>query len=353
MGFAFAKLFLLLLPLLSSLTLEHSAAQGFNCSSPRSCRALVGYVTVNNTDLGTIQSLFNVKNFRSILGANGLSLSTPRTHNISAQQVIKIPINCVCYNDTGTSSGAPIYEVKEGDFLFHIAAEIFSRLVTFQQITEANGIGNSSLIMPGQKLKIPLPCSCDDVNGEKVVHYAHIVKLGSTLEGIASEFGTDEGTLRRVNNITADNQLIADQPIDVPLKACNSPIRSDSLDFPLLAANGTYVFTANGCVRCTCDAAVNNSTLRCEPSQNKPSRWETCPSMQCEASDGLSLGNSTTSGCNRTTCSYAGYNNSTIFTTLEQDSTCSSTTPSNDVTRISLNWDFLCILILLCFHLFQ
>ncbi|EOX97476.1 Lysm domain GPI-anchored protein 2 precursor, putative isoform 2, partial [Theobroma cacao] len=134
---------------------------------------------------------------------------------------------------------------------------------------------------------------------------------------------------------------------------CNSPIRSDSLDFPLLAANGTYVFTANGCVRCTCDAAVNNSTLRCEPSQNKPSRWETCPSMQCEASDGLSLGNSTTSGCNRTTCSYAGYNNSTIFTTLEQDSTCSSTTPSNDVTRISLNWDFLCILILLCFHLFQ
>ncbi|XWS62574.1 hypothetical protein CRYUN_Cryun06bG0022700 [Craigia yunnanensis] len=346
----FAKLFLLLPILLSALsTLEYSTAQGFNCSSPSACHALVGYITVNNTNLGAIQSLFNVKNLRSLLGANNLPLSTQRNQTIPAEQIIEVPINCVCYNNTGTSNGAPIYTVQAGDGLFHIAAEVFSRLVLFPQIQAANGIPNPDLITIGQKLKIPLPCSCDDVDGKRVVHYAHVVKSGSTLEEIAREFGTDEQTLATINGIKTENDLKADQPIDVPLKACNSSVRIDSLDFPFLAANGTYVFTANGCVRCTCDAA-NNWTLHCEPSQNTPSKWKTCPSMQCE---GLSLGNSTTSGCNRTICSYAGFNNSTIFTSLVQDSSCSTSSPSNDVSRISLNWDFLSILVLLSFHLFQ
>ncbi|XWS67635.1 hypothetical protein CRYUN_Cryun04dG0022600 [Craigia yunnanensis] len=346
----FAKLFLLLPILLSALsTLEYSTAQSFNCSSPSSCHALVGYITVNNTNVGAIQSLFNVTTFRSLLGANNLPLSTQRNHTIPAKQVIKVPINCVCYNNTGTSNRAPIYTVQAGDGLYHIAAEIFSRLVLFPQIQAANGIPDPNLITPGQRLKIPLPCSCDEVDGDRVVHYAHVVKSGSSLEEIAREFGTDEETLATINGITAENMLKADQPIDVPLKACNSSIRTDSLDFPLLAANGTYVFTANGCVRCSCDAS-NNWILHCEPSQIKPSKWETCPSMRCE---GLSLGNSTTSGCNRSTCSYAGFNSSAIFTSLVQDSSCSTSSPSNDVSRISLNWDFLSILVLLSFHLFQ
>ncbi|XP_022725842.1 lysM domain-containing GPI-anchored protein 2-like [Durio zibethinus] len=346
----FAKLFLLLPILLSALSnLEYSTAQSFNCSSPIGCRALVGYITVNNTNLGAIQSLFNVKNLRNLLGANNLPLYTPRNHTIPAQQVIKVPINCVCYNNTGTSSGAPIYKVQAGDGLDHIATEVFSRLVQFRQIQAANGIPDPDLITPGQELKIPLPCSCDDVDGERVVHYAHMVKSGSSLEEIAREFGTDEETLAKINGIKAENELIANQPIDVPLKACNSSITTDSLDYPLLASNGTYVFTANGCVRCTCDAA-SNWTLNCEPSGNKPSKWDACPPMQCE---GLSLGSSNTSGCNRSTCSYAGFNNSIIFTSLVQDSSCSTSSPSNDVSRISLNWDFLSILFLFSFHLFQ
>ncbi|XWS40273.1 hypothetical protein CRYUN_Cryun18bG0126600 [Craigia yunnanensis] len=354
----FAKLFLLLPILFSALTLECSTAQSFNCSSPSSCRALVGYITVNETNLGAIQSLFNVKNLRNLLGANNLPPSTPRNYTIPAQQVIKVPINCVCNENTGTSNGAPIYRIQEGDGLYHIAAEVFSRLVPYPQIAAANGIKDPNVIIVGEDLKIPLPCSCDDVNGEKVVHYAHMVKSGSTLLEIAGKFGTDAETLARINGITPE-KLKADQPIDVPLQACNSSIRTESLDFPLLVANSTYVFTANGCVRCTCDAA--NWTLHCEPSQNKPSKWETCPSMQCEGSEGLSLGGSTTSGCNQSTCSYAGFNNSIIFTSLVQDSSCSTSSPPssepspiNDGSRISLNiWDMLSMLVLLCFHLFQ
>ncbi|GMI73350.1 lysM domain GPI-anchored protein 2 precursor, LysM-containing receptor protein 1, CEBiP-like 1 [Hibiscus trionum] len=352
----FSNPFLLLLVLLSVLSnIEYSAAQSFNCSrsAPSSCRALVGYITVNNTNLGAIQSLFNVKNLRSLLGANNLPPSTPRNYGVAAQQVIKVPINCLCYNNTGTSNGAPIYTVQPGDGLYHIAAEVFSRLLLYPQIAAANSIGNADLINVGDKLKIPLPCSCDEVDGQKVVHYAHMVKSGSSLGEIAQEFGTDEETLARINGIKAERDLKADQPIDVPLKACKSSVSGESLDFPLLAANGTYVFTANGCVRCACDAA-NNWTLRCEPSQNKPSKWDTCPPMECQDSQGLSIGHTATSGCNRTICSYTGFNSSAIFTTLVHDSSsCSTSSPSNGVSRINLNWGSLFILVLHFFHLFQ
>ncbi|KAJ6395610.1 hypothetical protein OIU77_020794 [Salix suchowensis] len=83
--------------------------------------------------------------------------------------------------------------------------------------------------------------------------------------------------------------------------------------------------------------------------------WSTCPAMQCESSL-LSIGNSTTSGCNITTCAYAGFNKTqTIFTTLATRSTCPVTeAPGNYASRIGLSWDFLLIslhLILLLVYL--
>lgn len=138
--------------------------------------------------------------------------------------------------------------------------------------------------------------------------------------------------------------------------ACTSMVRNDSLDNPLLVANGTYVFTAANCVMCKCDAAnnwtwvrshINSSAspysnsqlsrtwfafclsfdayihrLQCEPTQLNSSLWQSCPSTQCQGAQLMSLGNSTSAGCNRTSCAYAGYTNQTILTTLVPESTC-------------------------------
>lgn len=41
------------------------------------------------------------------------------------------------------------------------------------------------------------------------------------------------------------------------MAVCSSMVRNDSLDYPLLVPNGSYIYTANGCVRCKCDAANN------------------------------------------------------------------------------------------------
>ncbi|KAF8027669.1 hypothetical protein BT93_E0546 [Corymbia citriodora subsp. variegata] len=347
--------FLLLLCSLLCSLLPPSTSLGFPCSNSNSsaatCQSLAGYVSPNATTLAAVQTLFGVKHLRSILGANNLPLSTPGNHSVSAQDTIVIPFNCSCSNSTGFSYRLPVYTVQSGDILDHIAREVFSNLVVFQDIQQVNRLPNASFIEVGQNLSVPLPCSCDDVDGEEVVHYAHVVAAGSSVAAIAAEFNVSESTLMTINRIANASSLQAGQVLDVPRKACASAIRNDSLDSYLHVANGTYVFTANNCVKCTCDAA-NNWTLHCEPSQLKPSKWSVCPTMQCEGSN-LYLSNSTSTSCNSTTCAYAGYTNQTILTKLVTDATCpvSKSFAMMDSFR-AFSWNFFVILILpaLSFH---
>ena len=118
----------------------------------------------------------------------------------------------------GVSNKVPVYKVKKDDGLDFIARTIFGQLLKFQQIVEANNISNPDLIEVGQNLTIPLPCSCDDVDNAKVVHYAHVVEEGSSFELIAQKFGADKDTLMKLNGIDSDSKLIAGQTIDVPLR---------------------------------------------------------------------------------------------------------------------------------------
>ncbi|KAJ7967087.1 LysM domain-containing GPI-anchored protein like [Quillaja saponaria] len=317
----------------------------FKCTTQlATCPALIEYASLDSTTLGSIATLFGVKNLRNILGANSFPPSTLANKTVAAKGIIRIPFKCRCNNNgTGVSDRRPTYKVQGGDDLYHIAAEVFSGLVTYPQIQAVNKIVNSSLIMPGQELWIPLPCSCDEVNQTKVVHYGHVVQPGSTVEKIAQDYNTSSVTLLSLNGIADAKDLKAGQVLDVPLKVCSSAIRNESLDFPLLVASATYIYTANNCVRCKCDSA-NNLTLQCEPSQLKPTNWLTCPSMQCEGSSNLSIGNSSTSSspCNLTTCAYAGYTSQSILTTLTDQSTC----PASEGSRIILrgrDWNYLFI----------
>ncbi|CAL5321513.1 unnamed protein product [Camellia sinensis] len=70
--------------------------------------------------------------------------------------------------------------------------------------------------------------------------------------------------------------------------------------------------------------------LQCKSSQLNSSIWTTCPSMQCQGAENSHLGNTISSGCNRTTCAYAGYTNQTILTILAQDFTCLGLLPRDN-----------------------
>ncbi|XP_030944155.1 lysM domain-containing GPI-anchored protein 2-like [Quercus lobata] len=354
------------------ITLATTSA-AFNCTTTKNstCHSLVGYVSPNTTLLSSIQSLFQIKRFHDLLGANGLNASTSSNPTVQANQTIKIPITCRCENGTGVIDSPPEYKVIKDDGLFHIAAEIFSRLVTFQEIAEFNNIPDANNITVGQVLRIPLPCSCDEVDGVKVVHYAHVVQPGGSVDQIAAEFGTTTPILLKLNGMTSATDLQPYQVLDVPLKACTSNVNTSSLDYPLLVANGTYAYTANDCVNCKC-SSLNNYILQCEASGLKPSSktWSTCPAVHCNGTSSLYLGNVTTStNCNQTFCAYSGFNNKNIFTTLATESTCPAggptgsptssptSSPGSDASKTGMQgfrWNFLFIsiqLIFLCFTL--
>ncbi|CAO2813660.1 unnamed protein product [Amaranthus hypochondriacus] len=341
-------LFLFLFPFLAA---AQRPPPAFKCTSKTTCKALVGYISPNTTTISKIQSLFQVKTLRSLLGVNNLSPTTPPNYTVLANSTVKIPFPCHCINGVGLSNHVPTYTIVKDDGLFHIANQVFGGLLDYKTIVSVNKIKNPNLIIVGQKLWVPLPCSCDDVDGEKVVHYGHVVASGSSVGQIAAEFGISSESLMKVNNISDPKSLLAGQVLDVPLKACNSSVNNTSRDAPLLVANGTYVYTANNCVMCKCDAS-NNFRLQCQPSGLKAINWATCPTMQCSGSN-LSLGNSTIlSDCSRSTCAYAGYNKLNVLTTLATEDTCAATGSngnSNDAKKMiqQISWSLGAILLCL------
>ncbi|KAJ4974478.1 hypothetical protein NE237_007652 [Protea cynaroides] len=194
-----------------------STALGLNCTTTATCSALIDYVSHTNTTLGKIANLFGVS-YISLFGANSFSfpLSTSSIQTVEVNQTIKIPFQCNCGGGIGISNQVPVYTVKKGVYLIYIANK-YSNLVTYQDIATVNDIANANLIYPDQKLWIPLPCNCDRVEGDQVVHYGHLVSKVSSVVQIAKKYGTTPGTLTKLNGMANSTGLQAGQLIDVPL----------------------------------------------------------------------------------------------------------------------------------------
>ncbi|KAM0942278.1 putative LysM domain-containing protein [Dioscorea sansibarensis] len=210
-------LFLSLLIITASHLLFGAGTASFSCSGDDRCHSLIGYIPQKPTTISALQTLFQINPRRSLLTANSLPLSTPPSFSLPSHSPIRIPIPCLCSNATGLSNRRPIYTVRPRDDLDAIARRIFNSFVTFREIADANNISDPDRIEVGRRLWIPLPCSCDEVDGKPVVHYGHVAAEGSNLESIAEGFGTTERVLMRVNGIQDPTSLQAGQILDIPL----------------------------------------------------------------------------------------------------------------------------------------
>lgn len=283
-----------------------------NATAPRAstCQALVAYAPPNATTLAAVRALFQLRSHRALLAANDLSLSTPPSAQAPSPLRVRLP--CLCSGGAGATFQRPTYRIRAGDTLDAIARGVFAGLVTYQDIAAANNVSDPNKIAVGQELWIPVPCSCDPVGGEPVVHYTYVVSPGSSVAGIAQDFGTTEATILALNRMPDAKSLLAGQVLDVPLRACSSAISNTAIDRNLRAPNGSYILTANNCIMCGCSSSTWQ--LDCQPTQGISSSF--CPVAKC---GDLFLGNtstSSTSSCESTACSYAGYTNSTSFTIL-------------------------------------
>ncbi|KAF3796681.1 hypothetical protein EJ110_NYTH00888 [Nymphaea thermarum] len=312
--------FFLALLLTTHLCARRAAALGFKCSSAttHTCQSMVGYIASTNTTLAAVATKFGLRSYAVLLGPNSLPLSASGHHPVGSGQTVRVPIPCRCTGGSGYSDRVPVHTVQDNEYLYVIAMEVFSSLVDYPSIAAVNRIPDPRTIHKGQRLWIPLPCSCDPV-GKKfpVIHYAHVVLPGSSLNGIAAQFGDDEGQIMKLNGIENPNLLAAGQVLDIPLRVCSSQIRNSSLDKSLAVAGGSYALTANNCVQCKCS---NSWQLQCEP--NPVANVSTCPSMRCKGTN-MVIGDSVTgTGCGSPTCSYAGYTNQSILTAITAGATC-------------------------------
>ncbi|GAU33896.1 hypothetical protein TSUD_66830 [Trifolium subterraneum] len=203
----------------SSIALTQAQPEAnFRCLTENAtCRSITEYTNPNTTTLKEITTLFGIKHYLDFLGANNLPTNTQNNYKVSPNTVIKVPFPCKCNNGTGKSNHVPKYKIKPGDTLDDIARTRFNALVKYQQIQTANKIVDANNITAGDTIWIPLPCSCDKVDGNSVMHYAHIVESGSSIPSIAQEYGTTQQSLLTINGIKDPNSLQAGQVLDVPL----------------------------------------------------------------------------------------------------------------------------------------
>lgn len=209
-----------LLFLLAAALAPSAAAAKFTCNAtaPRAntCQALIAYAPPNATTLAAVRALFQLRSHRGLLAANGLPVTTPQTAPAPSPTRVRLP--CLCSGGVGATFQRPTYRVRAGDTLDAVAKGVFGGLVTFQEIASANNVSDPNKVAVGQELWIPVPCSCDPVGGQPVVHYTYVVPQGSSVAGIAQEFGTTEEAIVAVNKMPDAKGLLAGQVLDVPLR---------------------------------------------------------------------------------------------------------------------------------------
>jgi LysM repeat protein len=154
------------------------------------------------------------------------------------------------------SAASSTYVVEAGDTLVGIAR---SHGVALQALLDANGLGLSSLIVPGQQLTIPDPAAAAVPSGE-----TYTVVAGDSLGGIARAHGVTLGALLKVNGMSASSLIIPGQELQLPLGASATPAARGSsgagtqwvstgdaqvdrvLNFALAQLGKRYVFFTKG-----------------------------------------------------------------------------------------------------------
>lgn len=284
------------------------------CLNSDTCSAALGYTLYTDLKVSEVAALFQIDPI-SLLSFNSISLSSPDSlsHILPAQLFLSIPIACSCV-DGIRKSVTTRYKTRPSDTLTHISQSVYGALVSADQLKEANNVPDPDVLDVGQTLTVPLPCTCFNGtdSGLPAVYMSYVVRAVDTLAGVARRYGATVADLMDVNAL-GGNDVSEGDIIAVPLDACASDFPTYASDYDLSVPNGSYAITASHCVQCSCGPSSRN--LYCMPASLSVS----CSSMQCKNSN-LMLGNVTwqqsAAGCNVTSCSYGGYVNGSIVTTL-------------------------------------
>ena len=190
---------------------------------------------------------------QKVLSLNGLRASTV----IHPGQKIKLGGSAAAKSSVGTaaksSSGAGNYTVKSGDTLSGIAAK---HGMSLGAVLSANNLKISSVIYPGQKIKvkggkssvssasIKTPAKASTRVGKASSSGNYTVKSGDTLSGIAAKHGMSLGAVLSANNLKINSVIYPGQKIKV--KGGSPSVSSAATKSPAKASTKTGKASASG-----------------------------------------------------------------------------------------------------------
>ena len=136
-------------------------------------------------------------------------------NRLSIGQKLTIPIKGNLANQTTyekkKQSNSVIYTVRPGDTLGHIAMRYSS---TARKIRKLNRLSYGSVIYPNQKLKVEIDAKTTSIkNSDNLVKEVYTVKTGDTLSHISERYRVGMSKIRKWNGISQSDLIIPGQKL--------------------------------------------------------------------------------------------------------------------------------------------
>lgn len=175
----------------------------------------------------------------TLLSANGLSTSSV----IYPGQSLKLSGSSASSTvSTASSTSGGSYKVKSGDTLSGIAA---SQKVGLSTLLKANGLSASSVIYPGQQLKLSGSTSSSASTDSSTASStnsssSYTVKDGDTLSGIAARNNVSLSTVLKANNLSLSSLIFPGQTIKLSGSSNSSSSSVSTASSSGSSSGGTY-----------------------------------------------------------------------------------------------------------------
>lgn len=175
----------------------------------------------------------------TLLSANGLSTSSV----IYPGQSLKLSGSSTSSTvSTASSTSGGSYKVKSGDTLSGIAA---IQKVSLSTLLKANGLSASSVIYPGQQLKLSgstsSSASTDSTTTSSTnASNSYTVKAGDTLSGIAARSNVSLSTVLKANNLSLSSPIFPGQTIKLSGSSSSSSSSVSTASSSGSSSGGTY-----------------------------------------------------------------------------------------------------------------
>lgn len=184
----------------------------------------------------------------ALLKANDLAMSAV----IYPGQTLKLSGNSSVSSSAknSTSSASGTYKVKSGDTLSAIAAK---QSISLSTLLKANGLSASSIIYPGQQLKLSgsssssSSASTSSSSSTSNAASSYKVKAGDTLSSIAARNGVSLSTILRANGLSLSSTIFPGQNIKLSGSSSSSnssSAASNSSSSSVTSAGSSYTVKA-------------------------------------------------------------------------------------------------------------